>query len=182
MSLDILQVEKKLLNHNLRLETYFLFGALIRALSKKGKLSKAKKIVSKISYFIKLNKQISVFLYIHQAISYIRPLIGLKTQASLKYNQKPQVVPITLHKSYQYAIRWLIQGALQRSERTMSLRLFNELNDAYNKKGFALKKKYEWHSRLLSAQLKSYSFKKNSHASDSGARTTRSSSSLGKKN
>ena len=63
MSLDILQVEKKLLNHNLRLETYFLFGALIRALSKKGKLSKAKKIVSKISYFIKLNKQISVFLY-----------------------------------------------------------------------------------------------------------------------
>jgi ribosomal protein S7 len=48
---------------------------------------------------------------------------------------------LSLASSYKLAIRWLIQGAQQRPERTMSLRLYNELNDAYNKKGYALKKK-----------------------------------------
>lgn len=105
MSFDILQIEKKLLNQNLRLETYFLLNTLTKALSKKGQLIKAKKIVSKISYFIKINKQCSIFVFVHQAISYIRPLLGLKNQANLKFNQKPQVIPITLIKSYQLAIR-----------------------------------------------------------------------------
>ena len=58
------------------------------------------------------------------------------------------------------AIRWLIEGAKQRSERTMSLRIYNELKDAYNKKGFVFKKKYEWHNRLLSSQLKSFPLSK----------------------
>jgi len=105
MSLDIFQIEKKLLNQNLRLETYFLLNTLTKALSKKGKLSKAKKIVAKISYFLKLNKYCSAFLFIHQAISYIRPLIGLKNQIVITYNQKPQVIPISVVKSYQLAMR-----------------------------------------------------------------------------
>ena len=105
MSLDIIKIEKKLFNQNFRLDAYFLLNTLINALSKKGKLSKAKKIVAKIAYLIKSNKQSSIFIFIYQAISYIRPLIGLKNQANLKFNQKPQVVPLSLSKSYQLAIR-----------------------------------------------------------------------------
>ena len=193
MSLNIIQVEKKLLlpqqldcksvsalpinldnASTARLHdnvgvTYFLVKMFISILTKKGKLSKAQKIMAKISYYIKIKKQSSVFLFIHQAISYVRPFIGLKSQGNLKSNKKPQVIPLSLASSYKLAIRWLIQGAQQRPERTMSLRLYNELNDAYNKKGYALKKKYEWHIRLLSTQLKSYSFKKNKSLKESNS-------------
>ena len=55
MYFDNITIEKKLFNQNFRSDAYFLLNTLIKALSKKGKLSKAKKIVSKISYLIKLH-------------------------------------------------------------------------------------------------------------------------------
>lgn len=152
----LIKIEKKIFNQSFRLDAYFILKTLTKALSKQGKLSQAKKIVAKLAYLIKSNHSSSIFIFLYQAISYIRPLIGfgLKTQATLKHNQKPQICPLSTFSSYQLAIRWLLQGARQRSECTMALRLFHELNDAFNKKGFVLKKKYEWHSRLLSAQVK----------------------------
>jgi len=141
------------------LKLFFLFHTLYKSLSKKGKLSKAKKIVGRISYLIKIENFSLSFIFLHQAFSYIRPLLGFKSQSKLKFNQKPLVIPLSLAQSYRLAIRWLIEGANQRSERTMALRIYNELQDAFNKKGYVFKKKYEWHNRLLSSQLKSFSFK-----------------------
>jgi small subunit ribosomal protein S7 len=43
------------------------------------------------------------------------------------------------------AIRWLIDGASQRPEKTMRERLASELMDAYNNTGNAVKKKEDTH-------------------------------------
>ncbi|MBE6446473.1 MAG: 30S ribosomal protein S7 [Alphaproteobacteria bacterium] len=43
------------------------------------------------------------------------------------------------------AIRWIIGAARGRSERTMEERLFNELQDAYNNRGTAIRKREDTH-------------------------------------
>ena len=43
------------------------------------------------------------------------------------------------------AIRWLLQAARARSEKTMVMRLSNEVMDAYNHRGNAIKKKDDTH-------------------------------------
>ena len=43
------------------------------------------------------------------------------------------------------AVRWLIEGALSRSEKTMEDRLAGEFVDAFNQKGAAMKKREDSH-------------------------------------
>ncbi len=43
------------------------------------------------------------------------------------------------------AIRWIIGAARSRSEKTMEERLFNELQDAYNNRGTAIRKREDTH-------------------------------------
>ena len=43
------------------------------------------------------------------------------------------------------AIRWIIGAARDRSEKTMEERLFNELQDAYNNRGTAIRKREDTH-------------------------------------
>ncbi len=43
------------------------------------------------------------------------------------------------------AIRWIIGAARGRSEKTMEERLFNELQDAYNNRGTAIRKREDTH-------------------------------------
>lgn len=43
------------------------------------------------------------------------------------------------------AIRWIIGAARGRSEKTMQERLFNELQDAYNNRGTAIRKREDTH-------------------------------------
>jgi pentatricopeptide repeat protein len=97
--------EIKFFNRHFRLDAFFLLNTLIKALSKKGKLSKARKIVANISYLIKIENQNFSFIFLHQAFSYIRPLIGFKAHNNLKFNQKAQIIPLTLAQSYRLAIR-----------------------------------------------------------------------------
>ncbi|MBC86454.1 MAG: 30S ribosomal protein S7 [Bdellovibrionaceae bacterium] len=43
------------------------------------------------------------------------------------------------------AIRWIVENARKRGEKSMALRLANELTDAYNNRGNAIKKKEDVH-------------------------------------
>jgi len=56
-------------------------------------------------------------------------------------------VPVEVRKERQQtlAIRWLVQFARKRSERTMEDRLFKEMADALNQAGNAFKKKVDTH-------------------------------------
>ncbi len=96
--------------------------------------------------FIKTVKKSLSLKFIYQAVRNIKPLIELKNEPGLakgSRRRKPKVVPLPSHRGTKLAISWLIEGAKQRSERTMALRLYRELADAYDKKGYAIKKKIE---------------------------------------
>ncbi len=79
-----------------------------------------------------------------KSIDNIRPLVEVKSRrvGGATY-QVPMEVDEARGKAI--AIRWVIINSRKRSERTMALKLANELLDGYNKTGTSYKKKEDSH-------------------------------------
>ena len=82
-------------------------------------------------------KGIEVF---EEAIENVKPLLEVKSRrvGGATYQVPVEVRPV---RQQSLAIRWLVEAARNRNERTMAQRLANELMDAANKRGAAFKKK-----------------------------------------
>ena len=80
----------------------------------------------------------------NQALSNIMPMVEVKARRVGGANYQ---VPIEIRpeRRQTLAIRWLVAAARKRSERNMSDRLANELVDAFNNAGSAVKKKEDTH-------------------------------------
>lgn len=79
-----------------------------------------------------------------KAVENCRPLLEVKTRRVGGANyQVPVEVPQNRRTSL--AIRWLIQNARSRAEKGMPDKLANELTDAANMRGGAIKKKDDVH-------------------------------------
>jgi small subunit ribosomal protein S7 len=79
-----------------------------------------------------------------KAIENVKPLLEVKTRRVGGANyQVPIEVPQTRRTSL--AIRWIILNARGRAEKGMPEKLANELNDAANMRGGAIKKKEDVH-------------------------------------
>ena len=79
-----------------------------------------------------------------KAIENCRPLVEVKTRRVGGANyQVPVEVPNNRRTSL--AIRWILINARSRPEKTMPEKLANELNDAANSRGGAIKKKDDVH-------------------------------------
>ncbi len=79
-----------------------------------------------------------------QALNNIMPMVEVKARRVGGANYQ---VPIEIRaeRRQTLAIRWLVAAARKRSEREMSTRLANELVDAFNNSGAAVKKKEDTH-------------------------------------
>ena len=79
-----------------------------------------------------------------QALNNIMPMVEVKARRVGGANYQ---VPIEIRaeRRQTLAIRWLVAAARKRSERNMSDRLANELADAFNNTGAAVKKKEDTH-------------------------------------
>ncbi len=105
-----------------------------------GKKSVAEKIMYEALDIIekKVDKKgIEVF---NEAIENVKPLLEVKSRrvGGATYQVPVEVRPV---RQQSLAIRWLVDAARKRNERTMAQRLANELIDAANKRGAAFKKK-----------------------------------------
>jgi len=105
-----------------------------------GKKSVAEKIMYEALEIIEKKgekKGIEVF---NEAIENVKPLLEVKSRrvGGATYQVPVEVRPI---RQQSLAIRWLVEAARKRNERTMAQRLANELMDAANKRGAAYKKK-----------------------------------------
>jgi len=79
-----------------------------------------------------------------KAVENCKPLVEVKTRRVGGANyQVPVEVPNNRRTSL--AIRWILINARSRSEKTMPEKLANELNDAANSRGGAIKKKDDVH-------------------------------------
>ncbi len=96
-----------------------MYGALERIESKTGE------------------KGIDVF---NKAMENVRPVMEVKSRrvGGATYQVPVEVRPV---RQQSLAIRWLVEAARKRNERTMIERLANELMDAATEKGAAFKKK-----------------------------------------
>ncbi|NPA27714.1 MAG: 30S ribosomal protein S7 [Epsilonproteobacteria bacterium] len=105
-----------------------------------GKKSIAEKILYKALERIESKsgeKGIEVF---NKAIENVKPVMEVKSRrvGGATYQVPVEVRPV---RQQSLAIRWIIDAARKRSERTMIERLSNELMDAAAEKGAAFKKK-----------------------------------------
>ena len=79
-----------------------------------------------------------------KAVENCKPLLEVKTRRVGGANyQEPIEVPQNRRTSL--AIRWILNGSRSRSEKSMAEKLANELMDAANNRGSAMKKKDDVH-------------------------------------
>ena len=79
-----------------------------------------------------------------QAVENVKPALEVKSRrVGGSTYQVPVEVPLRRRQSL--AIRWILSHAASRSEKTMSDRLANELIDAFNNRGAAIKKREDTH-------------------------------------
>lgn len=79
-----------------------------------------------------------------EALNNVKPTIEVRSRrvGGATYQVPSEVRP---ERQQALAIRWLISAARARSEKTMEERLFAELQDAYNNRGTAIRKREDVH-------------------------------------
>ncbi|MBD3791014.1 MAG: 30S ribosomal protein S7 [Campylobacterales bacterium] len=112
----------------------------INAIMLDGKKSTAQKVVYSALERIESKtgeKGIDIF---NQAMDNVRPLMEVKSRrvGGATYQVPMEVRPV---RQQSLGIRWIVDAARKRNERTMMERLSNELMDAATEKGAAFKKK-----------------------------------------
>ena len=105
-----------------------------------GKKSVAEKIIYSAMDIIGSRGEKSGIETFNEAIENIKPIIEVKSRrvGGATYQVPVEVRPV---RQQSLAIRWLIDAARKRNERTMAERLANEFMDAASDKGAAFKKK-----------------------------------------
>jgi small subunit ribosomal protein S7 len=105
-----------------------------------GKKSTAEKIIYSALDIISSRGEKSGIETFNDAIENVKPIIEVKSRrvGGATYQVPVEVRPV---RQQSLAIRWLVDAARKRNERTMAERLANEFMDAATDKGAAFKKK-----------------------------------------
>lgn len=118
----------------------------INNLMEDGKKSVAERVVYGAMDRIakKMKEEIQPLEVFLTALENVKPLVEVKSRrvGGANYQVPVEVRP---ERRQALAIRWLIAAARSRGEKSMVDRLANELMDAYNKTGSAIKKREDVH-------------------------------------
>lgn len=117
---------------------------MINRLMRDGKKSLAERIFySAMDLVAERTKQDPMEIF-EAAVRNVMPVLEVRPRrvGGANYQVPIEVRP---HRRVSLAIRWLVQAAQQRNERTMVERLANELMDAANETGGAVRRKEEVH-------------------------------------
>ncbi len=124
-----------------------LVHKLINKVMVDGKKSKAEKIVYTAMKILAEKTGEEPLAALHKAIENIKPVMEVRPRrVGGSTYQVPMEVPPRRQESL--ALRWLVEAARNRSGKgnyTMIEKLSNELYDAYNERGGAVKKKEDTH-------------------------------------
>ena len=117
---------------------------LINSLMYDGKKTIAEKIVYDAIDKIKSKSKDEPITVFNQAISNIKPTVEVRSR---RVGGATYQVPVEVKnkRAQALAIRWLVDSARKRKDKHMSDKIFNELYDAYEKKGAAVKKREDVH-------------------------------------
>ena len=122
----------------------YLVNLLILRLLKRGKKRLAERIITKTFNLIEERTFQLPMKIFEKAIRNITPLLAVKTR---RVGGSIYQVPTEINKylGVTLALRWIIKAAMDRSGRTMVIKLSNEIIDASKSIGNAFKKCQETH-------------------------------------
>ena len=117
---------------------------MVNFIMKDGKKSIAKKIYSEMLQEIKASGHMNPAIVVETAIENISPVIMVKSK---RLGGSVYQVPVEVKagRSTTLALRWLIEFSRARREKSMAERLTNELIDASNGLGAAVKRREDTH-------------------------------------
>ena len=117
---------------------------LINSIMYDGKKGVAEKIVYEAIEKIKLKTKEEPINVFNEAINNIRPTVEVRSR---RVGGATYQVPVEVKtkRAQALAIRWLVDASRKRKDKHMSDKIFNELYDAYEKKGSAVKKREDVH-------------------------------------
>ena len=109
-----------------------------------GKRSRAEKILYDALDRIKTKNNGDPLKIFNSAISNVKPNLECRSR---RVGGATYQVPVEVKskRAQALAIRWLVESARKRKDKHMSDKIFNELYDAYEKKGAAVKKREDVH-------------------------------------
>jgi small subunit ribosomal protein S7 len=118
----------------------------VNVVMERGKKSVAEQIVygalDKVGEKVKGDTEaLDIF---NKALENVRPLVEVKSRrvGGSTYQVPVEVRPL---RRTALAMRWLVDAARKRSEKSMGMRLAGEILDAYENKGTAIKKREDMH-------------------------------------
>ena len=109
-----------------------------------GRKDTAEKIIYSTLNKIKEKTKNDPIKIFNEAIENIRPNLEVRSR---RVGGATYQVPVEVRtkRSQTLALRWLLEATRKRKNKTMSEKLFNELMDASQKKGAAIKKREDTH-------------------------------------
>jgi len=121
-----------------------LVGKFINCLMRKGKKSIAERMFYNAMELIKEKIKEDSLKVFQKAIENVRPKIEVRSK---RIGGATYQIPIEVpdFRATSLGIRWVIDAAKARSEKSMMEKLSNEIIDAYNNKGSAIKKREDTH-------------------------------------
>ena len=117
---------------------------LINSIMYDGKKTIAEKIIYEAIERIKSKSKEEPITVFNEAINNIRPTVEVRSR---RVGGATYQVPVEVKtkRSHALALRWLIDASRKRKDKKMSDRIFNEIYDAYQNRGSAIKKKEDVH-------------------------------------
>ena len=117
---------------------------LINSIMYDGKKVVAEKIVYEAIEKIKSKTKEEPINVFNEAINNIKPTVEVRSR---RVGGATYQVPVEVKtkRAQALAIRWLVDASRKRKDKHMSDKIFNELYDAYEKKGSAVKKREDVH-------------------------------------
>ena len=109
-----------------------------------GKKSTSEKIVYGAFDIVSKKTDKTPIDFFHEALNNVKPALEVRSRrvGGATYQVPMEVRP---KRAQTLAMKWIVDSAVKRNEKTMRERVANEIIDAFNNKGNAVKKREETH-------------------------------------
>ncbi len=121
-----------------------MLAKFINVVMDSGKKSVAEKIIYGALGQVETKSKGESMEVLGKALENVRPMVEVKSR---RVGGATYQVPVEVRAARRTALamRWLVEAARKRGEKSMSMRLAGEILDAYESKGAAVKKREETH-------------------------------------
>ena len=121
-----------------------ILAKFMNRIMRDGKKSVSEKIIYGAFDIVSKKTDKSPIEYFHDALNNVKPGLEVRSRrvGGATYQVPMEVRP---RRAQALAMKWIVDSAIKRNEKTMRERVASEIMDAFNNKGNAVKKREETH-------------------------------------